>query len=139
MPADIGKALTYQVSHDSGVTALLGSNPIRFTPTSLPQTPTLPHVVWQDISGTLTQHHGEASILPRHRIQVTCWGASYADVVAVDKAIKTALDGKRGDWGTGTYVTRVESCQAETTPRGDRDPETQMYQRSRDYIIMWKE
>ncbi len=142
MTADIGKALAYQVSQGSEVIAILGANASsngRFSPVSMPQTATFPLALYQEISGQLIHQHGEASVLPRPRIQITCWGMTYGDVVALDRAIKAAIDGKRGNWGTGSYVTMVESCVAETTPHDDRDPETSVFQRSRDYMIMWKE
>ena len=136
MAADLGKALTYQVTQDSGVSTLIFS---RFSPVAMPQTSVFPLAVYQEISGQPIHLHGEASVLPRSRVQITCWGMTYSDVTAVDKAIKSAIDGKRGNWGTGSYVTMIEECVAETTPHDDRDPETQIYQRSRDYMIRWKE
>ena len=130
MTADIDKALMYQVTHDAGVIAIIST---RFTPIALPQTAVFPAAVYQEISGVPIGVHNEASILPRPRIQITCWGLTFADVVAADKAIKIAID------GISPYVTMVEACQAASTPHDDRDPTTELYQRSRDYMIMWKE
>lgn len=136
MSADIDKALTYQVTHDAGVIAVIST---RFYPVNLPQTVTLPAAVYQSISGGLLKIHGEVTKLPRPRYQITCWGNTLAEVVQCDLAIKAALDGKRGNWGTGTYVTYVEASQAESAPRDDRDTTTGLYMRFRDYMIMWKE
>lgn len=135
--ADIENALFYKVTHDVGVSSLIGT---RFTPTSLPQTVTgFPAAVYQFISGSAIQEHGNPTSLPRPRIQITCWATSFDDTVAVDKAIKAAIDGKRENWGTGSYATKVESCIAETTPRDDKDPVTGLFWRSRDYFIRWQE
>lgn len=134
--ADIDKALVYQVTNDSKVAALIAG---RFYPVSMPQSATFPLAVYQFVSGTVIQVHGEVGVLPLARVQITCWGLTFMDVVEVDRAIKNSIDGKRGNWGTGAYVTAIEECVAETTPRDDRDPNTAIYQRSRDFSIQWKE
>lgn len=137
MTARIEAALFYKVTQNSGVSTLIGT---RFTPTTLPQTVVLfPAAVYQFIGGNAIQEHGNPSSLPRSRVQITCWSTNFDDPVAVDKAIKTAIDGKRESWGTGSYVTKVLSCIAETTPRDDKDPVTGLFWRSRDYFIRWQE
>lgn len=135
--ADIEKALFYKVTQDAGVSALIST---RFTPTTLPQTVTnFPAAVYQFISGSGIKEHGNPTSLPRPRIQITCWSTTFDDTVAVDKAIKAAIDGKRESWGTDSYITKVLSCVAETTPRDDKDPVTGLFWRSRDYFIRWQE
>jgi hypothetical protein len=136
MAGNIDAALFHKVSTNAGVIALIST---RFYPLALPQTVTLPAAVYQEVSGVPIKLHGEATVLPRPRFQITCWGTLFSDVVALDKAIKSAIDGKRESWGTGTYVTKVLSCVAETTPVDNRDPTTGLYQRSRDYFIRWQE
>ena len=136
MTADIDKALTYQVTQNAGVKAILSS---RFFPIALPSGTSLPAALYQEISGVLIGVHDGQSILPKPRIQITCWGLLFSDVVSADEAIRQALDGQKGNWGTGTYITEVEACQAVSTPHDDRDPGTGLYQRSRDYSIIWKQ
>lgn len=136
MTAVIEKALFYKVTQDMGVAALIST---RFTPVSIPQTATFPNATYQLISGDAIKEHGNPSSLPHPRIQITCWGLGFDDVIAVDKAIKTAIDGKRENWGTGSYITKVLSCQAETTPHDDKDAVTGLFWRSRDYFIRWQE
>ena len=136
MAADIGKALYHKVTNNAGVIALIST---RFYPLALPQTATFPAAVYQEISGQAIKVHDGPTVLPKPRFQITCWGLNFSDVVAVDAAIKTAIDGKRENWGTGSYVTKVLSSIAESTPRDDRDPTTGLYQRSRDYFIRWQE
>lgn len=135
--ADIEKALFYKVTQDAGVSSLIST---RFTPTTLPQTVVLfPAAVYQFITGAAIKEHGNPTSLPRQRVQITCWALNFDDTVTVDKAIKTAIDGKRESWGTDTYVTKVLSCVAETTPRDDKDTITGLFWRSRDYFIRWSE
>jgi hypothetical protein len=136
MAADIDKALFYQVSHDSGVIALMST---RFYPIAIPQTTTFPLALYQMVSGVPVKVHDGKTILPKPRYQITVWAITFAEVVAIDLSIKLAIDGKRGNWGTGSYITYIESSLAETTPRDDRDPVTGLYQRSRDYNIMYSE
>jgi hypothetical protein len=136
MPADIDKALVHKVMNNAGVIAVIGT---RFYPVALPQIATFPAAIYQEIPGTLIKLHSEPTQLPRSRFQITCWGINFSDVVAADKAIKATIDGKRENWGTGSFVTSVHECTAETTPRDDRDSGTGLYWRSRDYFIRWKE
>lgn len=134
---DIENALFHKVTQNAGVSALIST---RFTPTTLPQTvASFPAAVYQFISGTPIKEHGVATSLPRQRVQITCWALNFDDTVAVDKAIKAAIDGKREEWGTGAYVTKVLSCQAESTPRDGKDQVTGLFWRSRDYFIRWSE
>jgi len=136
MAANVDKALVHQVKNNAGVIALISS---RFYAVNLPQTVTLPAAVYQSISGKLIKEHGVVTSLPTPRYQITCWSNQFDDVVELDIAIKAAIDGKRGTWGTGTYVTMIQRCQAESVPRHDRDPVTGLYWLSRDYLIMWTE
>jgi hypothetical protein len=137
MAARIEAALFYKVTQNAGVAALIGT---RFTPTTLPQTVVLfPAAVYQFITGAAIKEHGNPTSLPRQRCQITCWSNIWDDLPPLDKAIKTAIDGKREYWGTGSYITKVLSCVAENTPRDDKDPVTGLFWRSRDYFIRWQE
>lgn len=133
---DLDKALPYYVTHHSGVKAVID---VRFYPQRLPQTVTLPAATFQAIGGAgPVPQHGAAGLLPRQRYQVTAFGQQ-ADLVAVDRALKAALDGYRGTWGTGAYLTEIECCLVVSAPVDDSDPESGLAWRSRDYLIIWKE
>lgn len=136
MAADIEKALTYKVTQNAGVIAVIST---RFYPIALPQTVTLPAATYQLISGVPIGKHDSKTVLPKSIVQITCWGTTFAEIVSVDKAIKDAIDGQKGNWGTSTYVTSVKHCIAKTTPRDTRDATTGLHIRSRDYSIMWAE
>lgn len=134
--ADIDKALRYKILQDAGVVALIVD---RFYAVTLPQTVVLPAVTYQSSAGKITSEHGSRSVLPRPRYQIKSWSDEFQDVVAIDIAIKNVIDGQRGNWGTGSYITFVDSCLNESVPRDDRDSITGLYTRSRDYLIMYKE
>lgn len=137
MASNIEKALYYQVINFAGMSALISD---RFYPVRLKQTiNTFPAAIYQLIPGSNTKEHGNPTVLPRPRVQITIYSNNFDDTVAVDKLIKTAIDGKRGNWGTGSYVTYIQSCLSESTPRDDSDNDTGLYWRSRDYLIMYTE
>lgn len=133
--SDIDAALAYKVINTPGVSSLIGA---RFYPINLPQIATFPLAVYQSITGTSISTHGAPTALPRPRYQIKAWALTFAEVVAIDYAIKTAIDGKRETWGTGASLTVVHECTAFTEPRDDRDPVTGLYWRSRDYFIRYK-
>lgn len=137
MAADLEKALHHKVTTTAGVIAVIAT---RFYPLALPPSVTLPAAVYQSIpAGTLRKIHNSKGLLPRQRIQITAWGTTFAAVVSVDRVIRDAIDGQRGSWGTGSFITVVQGCQAETTPYDDKDAETGLFYRIRDYFIMWSE
>lgn len=136
MSADLDAALVYAVTHASGVTALIST---RFYPMRLPETVTMPAATYQMVGGgSRVGQHRAPSLLPRQRVQLTVFG-SFADCVAIDRALRVALDGFRGTWGTGATATAIESCMCVSGPVDDADPEAGLVWRSRDYFIMWKE
>lgn len=136
--SDIQKALVHKVTTDAGVIALIGT---RFYDRKLPQSVTLPAATYQFVTGgELQHHHNEPSLLPNARLQITVfghWGTH--DVGAIDRAIKSAIDGSRATWGTGAYQTEVQRCVAETGFFDDLDPESGLYLQMRDYRIMYLE
>ena len=137
MAPDISKALAAFVTADSAVKALIVK---RFYPVHLPQSVIMPAASYQFLpGGRVVQAHGEKSSLPRARVQITMFGVLYVDCAAVDAAIKQALDGQQGSWGSGSFVTEVESCVVAGPPADGVDPETGLLWRTRDFFIMWKE
>lgn len=137
MAADLERALVYYLENFAGLVSLQGTRVYNLAfPT---KDPTFPLTVYQVISGNVTQPHGEKSILPRPRVQVTHWGKDFADVKALEKQSNLALDGYAGPMGTGDFITDIQSCLVAGTPRDDREPQTGLYSRQRDYFIMYKE
>lgn len=139
MPANIDKALPHFLINNAGIFALVSN---RVYPNRLPQninTPTsLPAVAFQIISTATTQSHGEASFLPRQRVQFTYYGMSVGICEQIANAFKAALDGYSGIMGTGTFTTEIEGVLFKDE-RSDSDSELGTYWRQQDYLIMWKE
>ncbi len=100
----------------------------------LPQSVTLPAVTYQEISRTMTGQHGEPSVLTRSRIQITAWAATYEQAYAVGKTIRAALDGERGEWGTGASKTAIHACQI-TAARSAYEELADLWQYQQDFFI----
>lgn len=135
MTANIYKALPHYLKNNSGVAAQVSD---RIYPIRLPQTVDLPAIIFQDVSFAATQAHGEASTLPRPRFQFTIYGGTVASVDAAASALKAALDGYKGNMGTGSYTTKVEACLLKNQVTND-EPDLGLYQRLQDYVIQYKE
>ena len=88
-------ARTFLIAN-AGLTALIGT---RIYPSVLPQTPTLPAVVYQTISDVREMLHDGPQGLPVARIQYDCWGVSYTSARNTANALRTAADGYRGAMG----------------------------------------
>jgi hypothetical protein len=98
---------------NSGVTALLGSNPTRLYPFGeAPQTVAKPYAVWQTVVGLPENYIGQAPDIDLHSVQVDV----YADTASSALAVATAL---RNAYQAGHYVTSFR-----TWPR---EPETNLY------------
>lgn len=127
----IEEALRTYTLADAGVTALVGT---RMYPRKLPQTPTLPALVYQRIDTRRGHDMAGADALPRPRMQVTCWATTPAGAYALAAAVRVRLDGYRGTMGT----VAVGSCLCV----GERDLEDSDANRSavaQDYMIQFLE
>lgn len=133
--ADIWKALPYHLKNNSGLVSLLST---RIYPYRLPQGATLPALCYQDISRTGTQAHNERLSLPRPRFQFTIYGGTVESVDSVAEALKAAIDGYKGNMGTGAYITKVEACLLKNEYSND-DTETGLYLKYQDYVVQYKE
>ena len=115
----------------AGVAALVGT---RMHARMLPQTPTLPAIVFQRIDTRREHVMTGPDGLPRPRMQLTCWATTPAGAVALAAAVRARLDGYAGAWGAVT----VSSCLCE----GERDlddPETGYSAVAQDYMIQFVE
>lgn len=86
----------YLAAH-AGLSALIGT---RLYPVTLPQTPTLPAVIYQRVSGPEVYSHQGFSNLVTPRFQFDCRGLTYASAKAVAAQVKAALRGYKGLMGT---------------------------------------
>jgi len=87
----------------AGVTALVST---RVYPLLVPQEASLPAIAYQRISGPRETAHDGPSGLAFARMQVTCIGSSYSSAKGVSEAVRAALDGQSGTWGS----TVVGAC-----------------------------
>lgn len=118
---------TYLVSY-SQLAALIGA---RFYPMVLPQTPTLPAMVWARISGPREYSHSGDSQLAFSRYQFTSWSADLAEARQVAQALISAMSGYSGPMGNEiVYAAFVEN------DIDDYDQETGLYSVIVD-VTMW--
>ena len=115
----------------AGVTALVGT---RMHARVLPQTPTLPAIVYQRIS-TRRQHDlAGPDGLPRPRMQVTAWAATPAEAYDLAAAVRARLDGYKGAWGALTIGSCL--CVGEMDLE---DPDASRSAVAQDYMIQFLE
>lgn len=99
-------ALYSILTGDAGVAALVGA---RVYPATAPATASLPLCVYHTISRLAVRSVGSAVTVWQTRIQVTCYGSSYAQSKAVADAVRDALDLTTGTWdGTRILGARVD-------------------------------
>lgn len=115
----------------AGVAALVGA---RMHPRMLPQTPTLPAIVYQRIDTRRLHHLDGPDGLPRARMQVTCWATTPAGAYDLAAAVRSRLDGYRGTWGSLSIGACL--CVGE---RDIDDPEAKRSGVAQDYMIQFGE
>ena len=81
------------------LSALIGA---RLHDLVLPQSPTLPAVVWQRISGDHDVTHDGPSGLVTARFQFSCWGRTTLEAAQVGEALRRVLHGYAGPMGDET-------------------------------------
>jgi len=121
---------TYTLA-DAAVAALVGT---RMHTRKLPQTPTLPAIVYQRIDTRREHDHDGPDGLPRPRMQVTSWAATPAGAVDLAAAVRQRLDGYAGTWGTLT----IGSCLC-VGERDLDDPDAGRSGVAQDYMIQFTE
>jgi len=99
------EALVAFLLANTGVAALVGP---RIHWVRLPQGLATPHVRLTLISGGLNYHYSGPDSVQGVRVQVDCFGDTYAAAKGVARAIETALSGFRGVMGSrfvdGTFL-----------------------------------
>lgn len=99
----VEQAIRDRLVHAPPVSSRIAS---RIYPRVLPQTPTLPAVVYQRLTTTPTHSHDGASDLDMSRLQLDVWADTYAEAREAAIAIRTTLDGERGMW-SGMWISAV--------------------------------
>jgi Protein of unknown function (DUF3168) len=85
----IEKLLYALLSSTPSIAAITGP---RIYPLVLPTDPTLPAISYSFIAGTSSPTLTTKGY-KRYRIEINCWGTTYASAVALRSAVKDALDG----------------------------------------------
>lgn len=111
----------------AGLGALIAG---RFYPIALPQSPTLPAVVYSRISTQRTYSQSGFSNLSRPRFQFDCWAETYLGLLALVEQLIAALESLTGD---GISVAFVEN------EIDIAEPLSQNYRRVVDAFIWYKE
>ena len=93
-------------------------------PLSMPQGATLPAMCYQFISEIPIRHHGGADMV-RRRLQVSCWGKTYAAAVTLGDSVRAALD---------LDQTNIELITAENIS-DYKDPEAELYRRIVEFFV----
>lgn len=122
--------VTYLLAN-AGLTALIGN---RLHDLVLPQSATVPAVVWQLISNPPEQTHSGPSQLAHPRYQFACWAKTTLEAAQTARALRLALNGYTGMMGSEeTYATFLLDS------HDFFDPETGLRRRIADYRIWHKE
>jgi len=127
----IEEGLYSKLAADSGVSALVST---RIYPLLVPQDASLPAIAYQRISGPRDHAHDGATGLALARVQVTCLGSSYDETKDVSEAVRAAIDGGAGTWGS----TTVGACLLEN----ERDEWATPFDKSTvqmDFMIWYQE
>ena len=111
------------VAADAGVTALLGTAPVRFWPFGqAPQNPAHPYAVWQVVGGSPENNLDCPPDVDRLTVQIDIYGGESAPAINAAVAIRNAIEPR-------AHVTSY---------RGQsREPETMLYRVSFD--VSWFE
>ena len=115
----------------AAVVALAGT---RMHARKLPQTPTLPAIVYQRIDTRRLHEMDGPDGLPRPRMQVTSWATTPAAAYDLAAAVRERLDGYEGTWGT----LAISSCLC-VGERDVEDPDAGRNGVAQDYMIQFVE
>lgn len=116
---------------DAGLSALIGT---RLHDDVLPQSPTLPALVWQRISTPREYSQSGSSHYAMPRFQFACWANTRLETLQVADALRTALEAYKGAMGSEiVYGIFVEN------ELSGYDPDTGLRRQIVDYRIDHKE
>ncbi len=107
----------------------------RIYPMRLPQSPVLPALTIQLITGRwLISHSGRNSLRPGERYQVDCWSKTADGAEALAEAVVDAIGAFRGTWGTVPIGASLIS-----TAQEDFDTGSGLYRQILDFLITYRE
>lgn len=99
------KALVAALKADSGVSAIT----TRIYPNHIPQNPTYPLIVYQQVSGFRDHALSGPTGHAHPRYQIEAWAETYDAAKGLAAAIRTALDGKKYTHGGVTISALMQN------------------------------
>lgn len=127
-------ALARQLLDTVNVTALVVD---RVYPVRLPQGGDYPAITYSKVSGGRIRTMGSNEAAANPRVQVSCWGKTYADAKGLANAVRIALDRFSGTLG-GSGGVAVSAILLENELDLD-DPETKLYHVPLDFLVWYTE
>jgi hypothetical protein len=114
--------------------ALVALQSTRLYPVTLPQSPTLPCMKFQRVSGPLEYTHSGQSAWAEARFQFDCWGDTPLIAKQLAQSLKSALSGFKGTLGMiDIYAAFIEN------DVDDFDEETGVFRQIVDVMFEYKE
>jgi hypothetical protein len=130
--SDGGKAFRTYILTKTGVSSLIST---RMYPDYLPQTPTLPAVVYHVISNVPEHHLGGAAALTTLRIQANLYATSRSGANTLAEAMRNAANGYTGAMG----AEYAQTCRLDVTRYDTDEPadgsDLHRYVVSQDWIL----
>ena len=105
----------------------------RMYPGKMPQTPTMPLLVYQRVSGPREHDMDGAAGIANPRIQIDAWASTYTGAKALSTAVRKRIDGYSGDVGSPAVDVIVAMLLSD---RDLYDDETELWRVSMDFEIM---
>jgi hypothetical protein len=104
----IEEAIVSQAGANAGLTALIGTNPVRLHPQMLPQDPLYPAVTYDCISSPREVLMGADPGLVTARWQFSAWSLNYQDVRDVAEQLRLAFERWRGTVGSVVVLDTLD-------------------------------
>lgn len=130
----IEAAIAKQLLANTGVATLVGT---RIYPVWLPQGCTYPAISYLKVSGSRVHTMGASEAGANPRVQISCWGRTYADVKSVASAVRAALDQFSGTLG-GAGGVSVQAIQLDNE-LDLIDPNSELYHVPMDFLTWYTE
>lgn len=128
--ADIEQVIVTRLTSFAGLSALIGQ---RVYPKRSPQSPTLPYVTYQAVSGSSQQFLNDPTDVAMPRIQVDAWARSHESARAVSGQIVAALH----LWRDNTTTPRVIESKLEGEPQDIDEPDVNLHRVSQDFEVWY--
>ena len=133
-------ALRVQLVGTAAVTALIGSAMYWL---AADQDATAPMLVYQRITSSREGNQTGADGLVNATFQIDCYGTSQQTAMELADAVRTAIDGRTGTFGSGGNTATVDYCRLEDERDVEEAPsageETRVFRRMLEFRIKYCE